>query len=139
MARTFVLAGNPIYQQHYLDILAIRDGKRPRPIHYDNTYWDLLTVAGEPPGSDNGAPVAPQTLLRQAGFAEDELLKLSQAQAQTQTQAQARSDQLTHLEFAAMAMLESACAGRWTCSNCLWCTSRRCRPLNSLRRRKKAG
>lgn len=64
MARTFVLAGNPIYQQHYLDILAIRDGKNPRPIHYDNTYWDLLTVAGEPPGYDNGAPVAPQTLLR---------------------------------------------------------------------------
>ncbi|NDP39914.1 MAG: EAL domain-containing protein [Rhodoferax sp.] len=100
MARTFVLTGNPIYQQHYLDILAIRDGKKPRPVRYDSTYWDLVTVADEPTGSGNGAPVALQTLLRQAGFAEDELLKLAQAQA--------RSDQLTHLEFAAMALLESA-------------------------------
>ncbi|WP_394757527.1 GAF domain-containing protein [Rhodoferax sp.] len=98
MARTFVLTGNPVYRQYYRDILAIRDGRIPRPLNYDSIYWDLVTADGAPPQPDRGAPVALQALLQQAGFAEDELLKLAQAQA--------RAEQLTRLEFTAMALLD---------------------------------
>jgi len=35
MVRTCVATGNPIYKQHYLEILAIRDGKSPRPVNLD--------------------------------------------------------------------------------------------------------
>jgi hypothetical protein len=28
MVRSYVVTGNPLYQQHYREILAIRDGKR---------------------------------------------------------------------------------------------------------------
>ena len=100
MARTYVLTGNPVYQQYYRDILAIRDGKKPRPLNYDSTYWDLVPVDGELPRPDSGVPVALKALLQQAGFAENELLKLAQAQA--------RSDQLTRVEFAAMSLVEVA-------------------------------
>ena len=102
MARTFVLTGNPQYQQHYRDILAIRDGEKPRPRNHDSVYWDLVSVDGKPPQAHKGTPVALQLLLQQAGLAADELPKLAQAQA--------RSDQLTALEFAAMALLDPAAA-----------------------------
>ena len=102
MARTFVLTGNPQYQQYYRDILAIRDGEKPRPLNYDSGYWDLASVDGTPPQTHKGTPVALQALLQQAGLAADELQKLAQAQA--------RSDQQTAIEFAAMALLDSAAA-----------------------------
>lgn len=99
MARTFVLTGNPQYQQYYRDILAIRDGKKARPLNYDSIYWDLVTADGTLPRPGNGVPVALPAMLQQAGFAEDELLKLAQAQA--------RSDQLTSTEFVAMALVDA--------------------------------
>ena len=98
MARTFVLTGNPVYRQYYRDILAIRDGHKPRPLNYAGIYWDLVTVDGTHPPTGSGAPVALRDLLQQAGFAADELHKLAQAQA--------RSDQLTAIEFAAMALMD---------------------------------
>jgi len=99
MARTYVLTGNPQYQQYYRDILAIRDGRKPRPLHYDSVYWDMVADEGTRPQAGSAAPVALKTLLQQAGFAADELQKLAQAQA--------RSDQLTAIELAAMALLDA--------------------------------
>ncbi|MHB8951061.1 MAG: bifunctional diguanylate cyclase/phosphodiesterase [Rhodoferax sp.] len=98
MARTFVLTGDPQYRQYYRDILAIRDGHKPRPLNYDSIYWDLVTVGGTPHQAREGAAAALRELLQQTGFAADELQKLAQAQA--------RSNQLTTIEFAAMALVD---------------------------------
>lgn len=100
MVRTYVLTGNAIYKQHYLDILDIRDGKKSRPLHYDGIYWDLVTSAGKLPPPDGGAKVALLELMQQAGFGEDEFRRLAQAKA--------HSDGLTRIELAAMALIESA-------------------------------
>jgi methyl-accepting chemotaxis protein len=35
LARTFVVTGDPAYERQYFDILDIRQGKKPRPQHYD--------------------------------------------------------------------------------------------------------
>lgn len=100
MVRAYVLTGNPVYKQHYLDILAIREGRKPRPVDYDGIYWDLVTLNGIPPRPDTGTKVALLAMMQQAGFGEDEFRKLAQAKA--------NSDTLTRVEFAAMALVESA-------------------------------
>ncbi len=99
MVRTYVVTGAPIYKQHYQEILDIRDGKKPRPADYDDIYWDLVladNLRPRPPG----AAVPLLELLRSAGFTEVEFARLAQAKA--------NSDALTNLEFAAMALIESA-------------------------------
>ncbi len=98
MVRSYLQTGIPIYKQHYLDILDIRDGRKSRPVNYDGIYWDLVGLDGKPPRPDSGVKEAMLDRMRQAGFAEDELRKL--------TQAKNNSDQLTRMEFAAMALFE---------------------------------
>lgn len=100
MVRTYVLTGNPVYKQQYLDILDIRDGKKPRPAHYDGIYWDLAIQDDGSPASDGGTRVALLEAMRQAGFSEEEFQLLAQAKAD--------SDTLTRIEFEAMALVESA-------------------------------
>ncbi|MDO8250630.1 MAG: EAL domain-containing protein [Rhodoferax sp.] len=100
MVRTYVLTGNPVYKQHYLEILDIRDGRKPRPVNYDGIYWDLATPDGKPPAPNGGAKVALLVVMQQAGFTEDEFRRLAQAKADSET--------LTAIEFAAMALFESA-------------------------------
>lgn len=100
MVRTYVLTGHPGYKQHYLDILAIRDGSKPRPVNYSGIYWGLVGVDGKPSRPDSDDRVALLVMMQRAGFSEDEFRKLAQAKA--------NSDRLTRLEFAAMALIESA-------------------------------
>jgi hypothetical protein len=100
MVRTYVLTGDPVYKQHYLDILDIRNGSKPRLTNYDGIYWDLATPDGKPPQPDSGTKVALLEVMQQAGFADDEFRRLAHAKAD--------SDTLTAIEFAAMALLESA-------------------------------
>jgi len=38
MVRTYVVTGDPIYKQHYQETLDILDGKKPRPVDYQNIY-----------------------------------------------------------------------------------------------------
>ena len=99
MVRTYVVTGNPVYKQHYLDILAIRDGKKPRPLNYEDIYWDLTAAGDQPAQAVGDAPMALLTLMKQAGFTADELAKLAQSKA--------KSDMLTGIEFNAMALVES--------------------------------
>lgn len=42
LARSYVATGNPIYKQHFFEVIAIRDGRAPRPLDYDQIYWDLV-------------------------------------------------------------------------------------------------
>ena len=100
MARTFVVTGDPSYQQHYQDILDIRNGKKPRPLDYHKVYWDLVTPQGVGPRPAGGQSEALLELMRQAGFTEEEFRMLEVAKA--------NSDGLTRTEFEAMELMRTS-------------------------------
>ena len=93
LARTYVVTGDPKYEKEYLDILDIRNGKKPRPQHYERIYWDFVAAGVDKPTPD-GETVALADLMRQAGFTEEEFGKLKEAQA--------NSDGLVKTEVIAM-------------------------------------
>ncbi len=99
MARTYVVTGELRFKRHYLDILDIRDGKKPRHVHHQNVYWDLVLDDEQSPRATQET-VALLELMRRAGFSPDELSKLAQAKA--------HSDALARTELAAMALVETA-------------------------------
>ena len=41
-ARTYVITQDSKYKEMYRDVLAIRNGEKPRPVHYERIYWDLF-------------------------------------------------------------------------------------------------
>ncbi len=98
MARAYAATGNPIYKQHYQEILDIRNGKRARPEHYENIYWDLAQTDNQHPRPSSGQSVALLELMRQAHFTDAEFAKLAFAKA--------HSDALTQTEFAAYQLIE---------------------------------
>ncbi|WGS88422.1 EAL domain-containing protein [Methylomonas sp. UP202] len=100
MARSYVVTGHPIYKQHYQEILDIRDGKAPRPVDYQNVYWDLVLADDRRPrpSEDRAAPLL--DLMRTAGFSDTEMADLALAKT--------RSDALTAIERAAMALVDQA-------------------------------
>src|SRR3972149_757201 len=100
MVRTYVVTGDPVYKQHYQDILDIRDGKKPRPEAYWRVYWDLVLKGGQAPRPEGQQAIALLELMRQAGFSEEEFGKLAEAKA--------NSDGLTVPEFEAMKLIESS-------------------------------
>ena len=40
-ARTYTVTNNKLYYEQYLYTLGIRNGEVPRPLMYDDAYWDL--------------------------------------------------------------------------------------------------
>ncbi len=80
LARTYVVSGDPRWEQQYLEILDIRNGKKPRPNEYEKIYWDFR-AAGIDPGKGTGPAVALNELMKQAGFTEAEFAKLKEAEA----------------------------------------------------------
>ena len=99
MVRSYVVSGDPIYKQHFQEILDIRDGRKPRPVNYEDIYWDLVLSDNKRPRPNEGHAIALLERMRQAGFTKAEFAKLAQAKA--------NSDVLTSTEFAAMKLVES--------------------------------
>lgn len=99
MVRTYVATSDPHYKQQYEDVLAIRDGKLPRPPHYQNVYWDLI-LPGQLRPRVTGSAVSLLQRMRQAGFTAEEFALLEQAKA--------HSDALSRTEYAAMSLIETA-------------------------------
>lgn len=99
MVRSYIITGELRYKQHYQEVLDIRDGNKPRPVDYQNIYWDLVLADDQRP-RPFGPAVALLELMRQAEFTEAEFAKLAEAKR--------NSDTLTRTEFAAMQLLESA-------------------------------
>jgi sigma-B regulation protein RsbU (phosphoserine phosphatase) len=97
MARLYVVTGDTRYRTYFDQILAIRDGRAPRPLDYGNIYWDFVVAWGRFPRRD-GKAVALEQLMRDAGFTDDELTFLRQAKR--------RSDALVALESQAMHAVE---------------------------------
>jgi len=94
LGRTYVMTGDVRYEQQYLDILDIRNGKKPRPEGYERIYWDFVAADGRPPRPDSREQVALIDLMKRAGFTEAELAKLAEAGA--------NSDALVQTETIAM-------------------------------------
>ena len=97
LARTYVVTGDPKWEEQYFEVLDIRNGKRPRPLGYEKIYWDFR-AAGVTPPRGLGQTIALQDLMREAGFTEAEFAKLREAQA--------NSDGLVNTETIAMNMVK---------------------------------
>jgi hypothetical protein len=97
--RTYVASSDPIYKQYYSEIIDIRNGKLPRKPYYHIAYWDN-TQNNQPLNLGAGQAVPLMELIHKAGFSEKELAKLAEAKE--------KSDKLTTIEFAAMALFETS-------------------------------
>lgn len=96
LARTFVVSGDASYEKQYLDILDIRDGKKPRPEAYHRIYWDFVAAGDQAPRpSSQSIPLL--TLMKEAGFSDAEFEQLKRAKA--------NSDGLVALEVEAMNLI----------------------------------
>jgi len=93
MARTHVITGKKMFKDQFHTVLDIRNGKKPRPKFYNRIFWDFYTLDGAKPIFD-GPKIALRTLMKEAGFPEEELELLYQSQKE--------SDDLTYLETKAM-------------------------------------
>lgn len=97
LGRTYVLTGDASYKKQYMDILDIRNGKKPRPQDYHRIYWDFV-AAGETSPRPVTQAVSLTDLMKAAGFTDAEFEKLNQAKA--------NSDGLVALEVEAMNLVE---------------------------------
>ncbi|MCH4294014.1 methyl-accepting chemotaxis protein [Shewanella sp. 3B26] len=93
LARTYAITGDEKYERMYLDILAIRNGEKPRPENYHQIYWDLVLNYGEKPKPD-GKLQAIKSMMKELGFSDEEFGYLDEAQR--------NSDALVGLEVRAM-------------------------------------
>ncbi|MFZ1829252.1 MAG: methyl-accepting chemotaxis protein, partial [Candidatus Competibacteraceae bacterium] len=93
LARTYSITGDARYEQQYWDVLAIRNGEKPRPQNYQRIYWDFVAADGGKPSPD-GEKAPLQTLMKDLGFTDQEFAKLKEAQA--------NSDGLVNTETVAM-------------------------------------
>ena len=81
MVRSYAATGNPIYKEYYQDILAIRDGKLPRPPDYHYNYWHLALTNGKLRPAPNARKIPLLELIRESGASDMELRTLYEAKA----------------------------------------------------------
>ncbi len=93
LGRTYVITGDESYEKMYMDILAIRNGDKPRPEQYHTIYWDLVLNYGDKPKPD-GRSVSLQKMMQDLGFTDVEFNLLKEAQR--------NSDALVNMEVRAM-------------------------------------
>ncbi|ULA64390.1 MAG: Putative Histidine kinase [Nitrospira sp.] len=98
LVRTYIATGTPSYKQQFEDVLAIRDGRIPRPYDYQGIDWDVAF-------NEKSRVVRPGEAkalidrMREAGFTATEIDKLSDAKR--------LSDILAQTEHRAMSLIES--------------------------------
>lgn len=98
MVRTYAVTGNRMFEHYFRDILAIREGEKPRPINYERIYWDFMTVKEPKPPFQEGKIVPLERLMHDAGFTEREF--------QLMDEAKQRSDKLVSLENIAIHVMK---------------------------------
>ena len=80
LVRTYVVTGDPRWEQQYNEVVDIRSGKQPRPAGYEGIYWDFR--AADMPAAVAGAAGPARALIdmmKSEGFADAELAKLAEA------------------------------------------------------------
>ena len=71
-ARTYAVTGNDRFERYFNQVLDIRDGRLPRPDHYQGIYWDLVVADLLPePGSAEDEIASLENRMTGAGFTED--------------------------------------------------------------------
>jgi methyl-accepting chemotaxis protein len=98
LARTFVISGDEKWERQYFEILDIRNGKAPRPPHYEKIYWDFRAVGDAPARQGSPTQVSLLDRMKQAGFTTAEFDKLKEAAG--------NSDDLVRTETIAMNMVK---------------------------------
>jgi len=93
LVRTFAVTGNQRFKQQFWEVLAIRNGKSPRPRAYNQIFWDMFAIKEKLPSLD-GENIPLRDMMVKQGIADDELALLQQAQQQ--------SDALVTIEEVAM-------------------------------------
>jgi len=94
-ARTYVETGDSCFERMFGEVLAIRNGERPRPADYRGIYWDSrLCPAWSPDPAQAGERMSLEEAMLREGFSASEMSKLHQARE--------RSDTLVSLERVAM-------------------------------------
>jgi len=81
-ARSYVQTSRLVYRRQFDDILAIREGRKPRPVNYDGIYWDLVNDDGKPLQTDSGQHESLLDLISRAGISESEFRQLELAKTQ---------------------------------------------------------
>lgn len=107
MARLYVSTGEKKYREYYKEILAIRNGTAPRPLKYDEIYWDLVMDNKRP--KPYGPPKSLEAMMLEHHFTLQEFALLSDAVN--------KSDLLSQLEIKAMNLYEGKyqdSAGKYT-------------------------
>ncbi|MGP0175179.1 diguanylate cyclase domain-containing protein [Pseudomonas sp. NCHU5208] len=102
MMRSYVITGERRYLDHFDSVVAIRDGLRPRPAHYNLAYWELKAIESPDAHANHenrGETIALIELMRRTGFTEGELSKLIEAKK--------NSDALVEIERTAMQLADS--------------------------------
>lgn len=94
LVRTYAVTSDGKFEQQFWEVLAIRNGEKARPLHYDRIYWDFLAVENAQPPYPLGKAASLAELMKEVGFTERELTLLAKAQE--------NSDQLVALEQIAM-------------------------------------
>ncbi len=80
MARTYAVTGDPLYEEWYWEILAIRNGEEPRPEGYERIFWDLVTREDRKPRPSGETVALRELMQRLGGFTAAEMTKLQEAQ-----------------------------------------------------------
>lgn len=94
LGRTYVVTGDPSYEKQYMDILDIRNGKKPRPEAYSRVYWDFVAGGDPKPRPDSSVTESLNSLMKKAGFTDKEFAKLKESGD--------NSNKLVNLEVKAM-------------------------------------
>ena len=107
LMRTYIITGNPIYKDQFETVIAIREGRQPRPSNYSLAYWDFKAMESNQPSRRRGSVLEPMgetipllVLMRRAGLTDAELDKLRHSKA--------TSDELVAIEQKARAMVEGS-------------------------------
>lgn len=98
MARTYVVTGESRFKRYHQEILDIRDGKIPRPKGYFQAYWDIVIAKTYAMPIAVDSNISLLGLMRQSGFTQEEMLKLSKAKANI--------DEITALELNAFQLVK---------------------------------
>jgi hypothetical protein len=82
MARTYVITGNPMFEEQFKTVLDIRNGQKQRPQRYNGIFWDFFTLGDKEP-EFKGEKIALRDLMIKANFTEEELNMLFESQKES--------------------------------------------------------
>ena len=102
MARNFAVTGDRRYEELYLRIVSVRDGKQPWPPGDAAVYWDVLAAGGAPPKGE-GETLALADALERAKLPGSEQSLLQRTRSAQET--------LARLERQALAAMKGQAAG----------------------------